>query len=172
MRTLEDDARTGHTATAWNLETIAKVCELVTTHCCMSLKLMENQVQVDFESDILNYCLGPITWNCAIGFWEWCTELLSRTNNLELWRYKRNTDSVGYISACTIHSIRYRLILQISIYLLFTPLSHHALSSYQSLDILMASFLQNLLLKQSVSNFRAKISLLFHYAIYLSDLTN
>jgi hypothetical protein len=63
MRTLEDDARTGHTATALNLETIAKECELVTTHCCMSLKLMENQVQVDFESDVLNYCLGPITWN-------------------------------------------------------------------------------------------------------------
>jgi len=24
---------------------------------------MENQVQVDFESDVLNYSLGPITWN-------------------------------------------------------------------------------------------------------------
>jgi hypothetical protein len=56
-------ARTGHTATAWNLETITKVCELVTTDRCMSLKLTENQVQVDFESDVLNYSLGPITWN-------------------------------------------------------------------------------------------------------------
>jgi hypothetical protein len=63
MRTLEDDARNGHTATASNLETIAKVCELATTDCCMSIKLMENQAQVGFESDVLNYSLGPITWN-------------------------------------------------------------------------------------------------------------
>jgi len=60
---LEDDARTGHTATAWNLETITNAYELVTKDCCMSLKLMESHVQVDFERDVLNYSLGPITWN-------------------------------------------------------------------------------------------------------------
>jgi hypothetical protein len=63
MRTLENGATTGHTATAWNLETIAKACELVTTDRCLSLKLMQNQVQVDFQSGVLNYSLGPITWN-------------------------------------------------------------------------------------------------------------
>jgi len=40
-----------------------KVCEVVTTDYCMSLKLVENQMEVDFESDVLNYSLGPITWN-------------------------------------------------------------------------------------------------------------
>jgi hypothetical protein len=81
-------------------------------------------------------------------------------------------DSAGYISAFTKYLIGYRRILQISIDLLFTLLSHHASSGYQSLDVLMASFLGNLLLKQSVSNFRAKISFLLRYAIYLSALTN
>jgi hypothetical protein len=66
----------------------------------------------------------------ASGSWQWCfTELQSRTNNLEMLRYFRNVDSVGYISACAIHSIGYRLLLKISIYLLFTLLSHLASSS-------------------------------------------
>jgi hypothetical protein len=110
-------------------------------------------------------------WNWS-GFWKWCPELQCRTNNLELWRYLRNMYSVGYISACTIRLIRYRLILQISADLLFDLFSHHASSSYQSLDALMASFFRNLLLRQHVSNFRTKISFLLHYIIYLSDLTN
>jgi hypothetical protein len=108
----------------------------------------------------------------ASGFWEWhCLKLQFTINNLKVWRYLRTVDSVEYISIYAMHSNRYWRIL-ISVYILFALLSHPASSSYQSQTVLTASFIGNLLLMQTVSNFRAKVSFWLRYIIYLSDLTN
>jgi hypothetical protein len=49
-RYLKDDPESGDLSTAWNDETVAKVCEVVSRDCRMILKLMEDQLHINFET--------------------------------------------------------------------------------------------------------------------------
>ena len=47
---LEDDPRCGHLSFSQNEKVVAKVCELVTRDHCMSLKLLEDWLHINWET--------------------------------------------------------------------------------------------------------------------------